>query len=84
MLLFVFVVTICGYNIYSGKKTNVQLDLLLVNMESMAHDESGNFECRWKVYDCPGLNFDTYEACLTNGDGNLCPCGSVTRECPGD
>ncbi len=84
ILLFVFVVAICGYNIYSEQKTNDQLSLSLVHLESMAHDESGNSGCRWKVIDCPGWGNGSYEACLTNGDGSSCSCGSVTRECPKD
>lgn len=39
-------------------------------------------ECKWKVIDCPGWGSGSYEACLSNGDGNSCNCGDVTRECP--
>ena len=38
--------------------------------------------CKWKATDCPGLGTGDYEACLTNGNGNECKCGSVSRECP--
>jgi len=37
--------------------------------------------CKWKQYICPGWWGDTYEACLTIGDGNSCTCGQVTRDC---
>lgn len=38
-------------------------------------------ECKWKIIDCPGLGTGDYEACLENGDGNVCKCGQVTRKC---
>jgi len=42
---------------------------------------SGN-KCKWKQVRCSGwLWSNTYEACLTNGDGNKCSCGSATRDC---
>jgi len=37
-------------------------------------------DCKWKRASC-GLFQGTYEACLTNGDGSLCSCGDVTRNC---
>lgn len=36
--------------------------------------------CKWKRASC-GLFQGTYEACLTNGDGNACEWGAVTRIC---
>lgn len=38
-------------------------------------------DCCWKQIDCPGWFTGDYEACLTNGDGNSCSCGGVTRTC---
>jgi len=40
----------------------------------------GEGDCKWKRSSC-GLFGGTYEACLTNGDGNACTCGDVTRNC---
>ena len=37
--------------------------------------------CKWKQYTCPGWFGGTYEACLEIGDGNVCDCGAVTRQC---
>lgn len=55
----------------------------LLSIEAIAQSESGD-NCKWKLIDCPGLWTGDYEACLTNGDGNSCSCGSVSRECPTD
>ncbi|WP_373523930.1 hypothetical protein [Aquiflexum sp.] len=42
---------------------------------------AGSGACKWKKYTCPGWGGTSYEACLTNGDGNTCTCGEVTRDC---
>ena len=57
-------------------------NMALANIEALANDENGSGDCKWKVIDCPGLGTGDYEACLVNGDGYSCTCGTVTRDCP--
>lgn len=80
-LLLVCVLFAGGYNLYSAQKTDKMFDLSFIEVESLATSESGS-DCKWKIIDCPGWWTGDYEACLFNGDGNLCTCGQVTRECP--
>lgn len=75
-------VAFAGYNIVQAQKTvSLLSDLRLINVEAMAQDESSG-KCKWKVIDCGGIGTGDYEACLSNGDGNGCTCGSVSRDCP--
>lgn len=74
-------VAFAGYNVMQSQSDkNLVSDLLMANVEALAADESGS-HCKWKMIDCPGLGTGDYEACLSNGDGNSCSCGSVSREC---
>lgn len=81
LLLFVCVLFASGYNLYSAQETDNMFDLSFIEVESLATSEGGS-DCKWKVIDCPGWGNGNYEACLSNGDGNSCTCGQVTRECP--
>lgn len=58
--------------------------ILSVNFEGIAENRAPEEGCKWKQLDCDGWLNGTYEACLENGDGNSCDCGSVTRNCEGD
>ncbi|MDR0603702.1 MAG: hypothetical protein LBG80_05285 [Bacteroidales bacterium] len=51
------------------------------NLEALSI-EGNSGTCKWKMIDCPGWGNGDYEACLVNGDGNSCSCGTVTRDCP--
>lgn len=55
--------------------------ILISDIESLAENESDKNECKWKVYDCPGWFTGDYESCVSNGDGNSCSCGEITRNC---
>jgi hypothetical protein len=63
------------------------LNLTLFVQKDNANNISGRkltaaaADCKWKLTDCPGWGSGDYEACLTNGDGNTCSCGSVSRNC---
>jgi hypothetical protein len=73
-----------GYGVNQKVKSNANLsDLALANVEALAGGESGggNGSCKWKRIDCPGWGTGDYEGCLTNGDGNSCTCGAVSRDC---
>lgn len=82
ILVFICVVFASGYNFYSAQQIDNLFDLSFANIESLATSEGGGLECKWKVQDCPDWGTGDYEACLVNGDGNSCACGSVTRDCP--
>ena len=71
------------FNVFNARNIDRICDLTLCNVESYANPEDEKV-CKWKVIDCPGIGTGDYEACLENGDGNNCSCGSVTRECPKD
>ncbi len=81
MSLIVVFALFVGYNIYASQIDETSFELLLADVEAMADPSEGAGTCKWKVIDCPGWGNGDYEACLTNGDGNVCTCGSVTREC---
>lgn len=49
-------------------------DVALANVEALANNESGT-DCQWKrVQNSNGI---PYDACLADGNGNPCVCGSV-------
>lgn len=82
-MVFVAVVALSGYNLYSAQMVEISSDLFLENIEALAENsESSGISCKWKVIDCPGWWTGDYEACLDNGDGNPCSCGLTTRNCP--
>ena len=80
--IFAIVVALGGYNLYSGQQVNQYSDLLLTDIEAVANDTETDRVCKWKMFDCPGWGTGDYEACLVNGDGFECPCGSISRNCP--
>lgn len=83
MLKKIVVLTFVLSCLVLGKATTSldrNLDLSLLSIDALGSGESSS-GCKWKVIDCPGLWTGDYEACLSNGDGNSCSCGSVTREC---
>ena len=52
----------------------------LASVESFADNESGGgFECRWLAGRCSDGTYR--EECLSDGDGNTCTCGDVSRKC---
>lgn len=53
---------------------------MLSGLSAQGGLEGPGGDCKWKRASC-GLFQGTYEACLTNGDGSLCSCGDVTRNC---
>jgi hypothetical protein len=55
-------------------------DVSWANVEALADGESGSGDCKWKSLKC-NKGTGHYEGCLTNGDGNSCSCGSVSRDC---
>lgn len=65
----------------SQQELDVASNLLNTNLEALTQGESGSGDCKWKLIDCPGWGTGDYEACLSNGDGYSCSCGSVTRDC---
>lgn len=65
----------------SKKNVNSNLDFLLENLEALAENESGGGSCHWKQMDCTNPNNGSYEGCLSNGNGNSCTCGAVSRDC---
>ena len=71
---------------FVGKKTFASNayetnSLLMQNVEALAKPTETADVCKWKRIDCPWWFTGDYEACLKNGDGTLCTCGQVTREC---
>jgi len=59
----------------------VMASVYLFSNPNIASADIGGGNCKWKQIDCPGWFNGEYEACLTNGDGNVCTCGNVTRDC---
>ena len=66
--------------IYAENSKPEVSDLLQTSIECLTQSESTS-GCKWKLTDCPKWFTGDYEACLSNGDGNPCSCGSVTRDC---
>lgn len=70
-----------GYNLYSAQQVEMFSDLF-IEVEALANPPETGGSCKWKLIDCPGWGTGDYEACLDNGDGKPCICGSTTRDCP--
>ena len=66
---------------------STQNELVKQNIAAMANTPKettiggDNNICKWKIIDCPKVGTGNYEGCLQSGDGNVCTCGSVTRNC---
>ena len=78
------IAAVAALNVNLGNQGNWLSDISLANVEALAGNEpgegSGGQACYWKNLKCKdGVN--TYEGCLSNGDGNACTCGSVSRNC---
>lgn len=55
-------------------------DISMENLEAIAQGESGDGgNCRWEDDTCSDGTHR--EECLVSGDGNLCQCGAVSRNC---
>jgi hypothetical protein len=55
-------------------------DVTLENIEALANENGGSGGCKWKSLRCSkGSGY--YEGCLSNGDGNSCSCGTISRDC---
>ena len=66
---FVAVIALIGgINVFNAKKSDVLSDIALANVEALAKNESGDFNCWWDSAD--------YKICYKNGDHLGCPCGS--------
>ena len=66
---FVAVIALIGgINVFNAKKSDVFSDIALANVEALAKNESGDFNCWWDSAD--------YKICYKNGDHLGCPCGS--------
>ena len=79
---FAFVVGLGGYNLYSAQQVDQYSDMFLTEVEAIANDTENGRVCKYKLYDCPGWGTGSDEACLENGDGHECTCGTVSRDCP--
>ncbi|MDY3268216.1 MAG: NVEALA domain-containing protein [Phocaeicola sp.] len=67
-------VLVAGYSVYASQQNAEMSDLALANVEALAGGESSG-SCRWKrVKDNYGC---TYHVCVSNGDGDICACGST-------
>lgn len=75
------IIAITATTITWNEHSSFVIDSSLFSIEAIAQSESGG-SCKWKFTDCPGFNNGDYEACLSNGDGNSCTCGQVSRDCP--
>lgn len=63
-----------GCSIYTKQQKIEMSDLAMANVEALASGESSEI-CKWKrVKDDYG---NIYHACLSNGDGDKCSCGSI-------
>lgn len=54
--------------------------LILSGSSAKASEEEGGGNCKWSPAVCPGGQIQR-EICLSDGTGNSCQCGSVTRPC---
>lgn len=85
LLISLCTVTGIALSVFAENNKPKACDLLLTSIECLTQGEAGkgddNPPCRWKVIDCPGLFTGDYEACIVNGDGYGCACGSVSRDC---
>ena len=71
ILKVAFVVAIAmvsGINVFNAQKSDVLSDIALANVEALAQNESGDFNCWWDSVD--------YKICYKGGDHLGCPCGS--------
>jgi len=73
------IVAVAVWNVNLSSQTKGMSNIMLANVEALA-GESSDGSCKWKQVSC-GIFSGSYEACLTNGDGNTCSCGTVTRDC---
>lgn len=81
ILLLSFVVTALSFMISFSVLNRDMSKILIFDVESLARMEGEGKVCKWQEIDCPGWWSGDYEACVTNGDGNSCSCGDVTRNC---
>lgn len=80
IVFFAFCLLVLNFN--STMQVDDSLILYFDGIESLANPEGQGAGCKWKMIDCPGWGTGDYEACLVNGDGYPCSCGSVSRNCP--
>lgn len=71
-----------GWNLSQNGEDMTLSDIAFSNVEALARNESNDNQnpCRWKTVSC-GFWSGSQEACLRDGDGNSCSCGSVSRDC---
>lgn len=79
--LFLLVVVASVFTAYqvNAIEKNVANCIDLTNVEAIAAFESGGDQCKWHQETCD--NGGTREVCLSDGNGSICSCGSVTRPC---
>ena len=53
--------------------------IILSGTSANATDGGGGNTCKWEQQICTDQS--TREVCITDGDGNTCTCGAVTRHC---
>ena len=59
---------VSGINVFNAQKSEALSDIALANVEALAQNESGDFNCWWDSVD--------YKICYKGGDHLGCPCGS--------
>ena len=57
------------------------LNFIILSGTAANATDGGGAGCKWSAETCPD-NTTHREICLSDGDGNTCTCGSVTRSCP--
>jgi hypothetical protein len=73
------IAALAAFNVNVNSQENGLSDISMENIEALASEDT-NSNCKWKQMKCSkGTGY--YEGCLTNGDGNSCTCGSVSRDC---
>mgnify|MGYP006384698565 CR=1 FL=1 len=59
---------VSGINVFNAQESEALSDIALANVEALAQNESGDFNCWWDSVD--------YKICYKGGDHLGCPCGS--------
>ncbi|MDH6342162.1 hypothetical protein M2480_002144 [Parabacteroides sp. PFB2-12] len=82
-VMFAAIAVAAGWNVYQNESKISLSDIGQANVDALAAGESSNNNqnpCKWKHVSC-GFFSGSREVCLTDGDGNTCPCGYVSRDC---